>query len=154
MPYQIYTCHFLAWRSALIGYGKDWLAQFQNNVTGWDIRSLFRLPDVQMRQHYKVTMSVHCHKTVPVKKTCKTSRTNQSNLGGCFVFESVMLCCNYAVVSIGNLCCCAGDYVAGDSPRSGFQSRRHSDCKVQLHCTDLCRAAPPQGKPFIHVLLF
>ena len=34
---QIDTCLFLARRSALIGYDKDWLAQCQDNVTKWDI---------------------------------------------------------------------------------------------------------------------
>ena len=35
---QIYTCHFLARHSALLGKGKDWLAQRQDNVTVQDIR--------------------------------------------------------------------------------------------------------------------
>ena len=33
---QIYTCRLLP-SSALIGYGKDWLAQYKDNVTGRDI---------------------------------------------------------------------------------------------------------------------
>ena len=44
MTYQIDTCRFLAWWSALIGYGKDWLAQCQDNVIEWDIRSWCWLP--------------------------------------------------------------------------------------------------------------
>ena len=32
MTYQIDTCRFLAWISALIGSRKDWLAQCQDNV--------------------------------------------------------------------------------------------------------------------------
>ena len=39
MTYKIDTCHFLAWCLVLIGWGKDWLAQYQKNVTEWDIRS-------------------------------------------------------------------------------------------------------------------
>ena len=31
--FKIDTCHFLAWRSALLGYSKDCLAQGQDNVT-------------------------------------------------------------------------------------------------------------------------
>ena len=32
MAYKIDTCHFLAWLLALIGLGKDLLAQCQDNV--------------------------------------------------------------------------------------------------------------------------
>ena len=45
MTYKTDTCHFLAWRSALIGLGKDWLAQCQDNVTKWDIGSWCQWPD-------------------------------------------------------------------------------------------------------------
>ena len=64
MTYQIDTCCFLAWRSALIG--QDWLTQCQDNVTEYDIRSWCWWPDFIIGQHYKVTMSAHCHKLVPV----------------------------------------------------------------------------------------
>ena len=37
--YKIDTCRILTWCSAVIGYGKDWLVQYQDNVTEWDIRS-------------------------------------------------------------------------------------------------------------------
>ena len=30
---QIDTCCYLAWHSALLGEGKNWLAHFQDNVT-------------------------------------------------------------------------------------------------------------------------
>ena len=50
------TCCFLAWRSALLGSGKDWLAQCQDNVTEW----------CPVREHYKTAMSAHCHKSVPM----------------------------------------------------------------------------------------
>ena len=39
VTYIIDTCRFLDWRSELIGYAKDWLAQCQDNATAWYIRS-------------------------------------------------------------------------------------------------------------------
>ena len=36
--FKMYTCHFKVWRLALLGYGKDWLARCQDNVTKWDVR--------------------------------------------------------------------------------------------------------------------
>ena len=39
MTYKIDTYRFLAKCSALLGEDKDWLAQYQDNVTEWDIRS-------------------------------------------------------------------------------------------------------------------
>ena len=36
--FKIGTCHFLAWCSALLVYGKDWLTQHQDNVIERDIR--------------------------------------------------------------------------------------------------------------------
>ena len=39
MVYEIVTCHYRAWRLALIGYDDDWLVQYQDNVTVWDSRS-------------------------------------------------------------------------------------------------------------------
>ena len=47
--FQIDTCHFLAWRSALLGWGKDWLAECQDTVTEWDIRSWCQWPGVPVR---------------------------------------------------------------------------------------------------------
>ena len=49
---------------ALLGYGKDWLAQFQANGYGAD--RLVEKPGLRMGQHYKVVMTVHCHKLVPI----------------------------------------------------------------------------------------
>ena len=66
ITYQIYTCHFLAWCFALIGYGKGWLAQYQKNVTEWDIMAWGQWSDFPVGQHYKVTMNVHCYKSVPI----------------------------------------------------------------------------------------
>ena len=60
------TSSFLARRSALLGYGMDWLAQCQDNVTAWDIRSWHWQPGFQVGQCYKVVISVPCHKFVPV----------------------------------------------------------------------------------------
>ena len=36
--YKIDTCRYVAWHSALLGGGKDWLAHYQDNVTGWKLR--------------------------------------------------------------------------------------------------------------------
>ena len=36
--YKIDTWPHLAWRPALLGYGKDWLARYQGNMTEWDIK--------------------------------------------------------------------------------------------------------------------
>ena len=48
------ACCFLARLSALLGSGKDWLEQFQDNVTRWNIRSWFWRPGLPMGQYYKV----------------------------------------------------------------------------------------------------
>ena len=47
------TCRFRAWRLALIGQGRDWLAQCQDNVNGW-----CKLPGPSVGQHYKVAISI------------------------------------------------------------------------------------------------
>ena len=39
MTYKIDTCPFLAWRSASLGQGKEWLFQYLDNVTECDIGS-------------------------------------------------------------------------------------------------------------------
>ena len=59
--FKIDTCRSLACHLALLGYGKDWFAQCQDNATEWDNRSWYQSLCVSMRQHYKVTMSVHCY---------------------------------------------------------------------------------------------
>ena len=61
---KIGTYRFLASCPALLWWGEDWLDQCQDNVTEQDIRSWW--PDFPVRQRYKVAMSVHCHKPVPV----------------------------------------------------------------------------------------
>ena len=37
MTYKVDTCRFLARCSALLGQGKDWLAQYQYNVTDGEL---------------------------------------------------------------------------------------------------------------------
>ena len=37
ITYTIYACRFLARHLALLGQGKEWLAQFWDKVTEWDI---------------------------------------------------------------------------------------------------------------------
>ena len=66
LTYKIDTCRFLAWLSAFIQYCKDLLVQCQDNVIECDIESWCWQPDFTLGQHYKVTMSVHYHKSVPV----------------------------------------------------------------------------------------
>ena len=45
MTCEVDTCRFLAWRSALIGYGKNSLAQCQDNVTESGIGTWCSQPD-------------------------------------------------------------------------------------------------------------
>ena len=69
MSYQIYTCRLLAWRWALIGKDKDWLAQCQDNINKWDMTSPCCRPDFSGGQHYEFTVIAHCHRSVDVKRT-------------------------------------------------------------------------------------
>ena len=64
--YKIDTCRFLARCSVLIGQGKDWLAQDQDNVTEWDIKSWYWRSGFPVGQHYEIAMCAHCHKSEPV----------------------------------------------------------------------------------------
>ena len=62
MTYTMDTCRHLAWRSVLIRYGKDWLAQCRDNVSEWDIESKSRgWPALLAGEQYKVATSAHCH---------------------------------------------------------------------------------------------
>ena len=71
--FKIDTCHFLAWLSALLGQGKDCLAECQDRAIEWNRRS-WCWWGVPMSQHYKVAMSVHCHKLVPpTHQACATT---------------------------------------------------------------------------------
>ena len=64
MAYQTDTCRYLPQRSTLIGYDNNWFAQYQANVTEWDIRSCCWQPDLPLGQHYNVAMRVQCQKSV------------------------------------------------------------------------------------------
>ena len=81
--FTIDACHFLAWRSALLGQGKDWLAQCLDNVTELDGRSWCWRPGLPLMQHYKDAMSVHCQKSVSILiwplmfLGCKTTTSKQ-----------------------------------------------------------------------------
>ena len=61
---KIDICCFLAWCLALLGYGKDWLAQWQDNVTEKDIRSWCQESGLAVEHHYTVATSADCHKYV------------------------------------------------------------------------------------------
>ena len=66
MTLKIHTYYHLTWNLALLGYNKNWLSQNQDNVTVLEIGSLCWRPGLPVEQHYKVSMSVHCHKSVPI----------------------------------------------------------------------------------------
>ena len=67
MTYKIDTCCFLARCSALLGEGKDWLAQCEDNVIEWDFRSWCRWPGFPVGQHYdEIAISARCQKSVPI----------------------------------------------------------------------------------------
>ena len=66
MTYKIDTCYYLAWYLALIVWDKDWLAQYQDNMTDWDIGSWCQPVDLTVGQHNKIAISARCHKSVPV----------------------------------------------------------------------------------------
>ena len=100
---KIDTRCFLAWRSALLDMGKDWfgcwsftslqhlssyqvwLTQCQDSVVEWDMMPWCWQPGLPMRQHYKVAMSVRCHKSVPTLiwpstlLGCKTTNNQHDN---------------------------------------------------------------------------
>ena len=52
MTYNIDTCHFLDWWSALIVCIKGWLAQCRDNVTKWDIESWCQQPAFSLGKTY------------------------------------------------------------------------------------------------------
>ena len=59
--FKIDMCHFLAWREPLLGEGKNWLDQCQDNVTEWDMKSWlwwFGLPVlVTLERHHECALS-------------------------------------------------------------------------------------------------
>ena len=80
IPYQIDTCDYLAWYSALIGWGKDCLAQHQKSVTVRDIMSWCWHSGHPGGQHYKVAISVHCQKVGPPRDmSLDVARTQNNN---------------------------------------------------------------------------
>ena len=54
---KIYTCHFLARHSALLGWCRGWLTHCHDILTEWDINSWCWWPGLPVGKHYKVTMS-------------------------------------------------------------------------------------------------
>ena len=59
------NCHFLAWHSTLIGYGMDWLSvgiMQLSEISGHGVDGLI----FPVGQPDNATMSVHCHKSVPI----------------------------------------------------------------------------------------
>ena len=66
MTYKIDTFHYLAWHSAEKGQDKHWLAQYQENVNVLDSGIWCWWPGLPLGKHYKVSITVHCHKLVPV----------------------------------------------------------------------------------------
>ena len=57
---KIDTYRCLVRSSALIGQGKDWIAQYENNVTAWDIGSFCQWPGLSVEQHYKLKTCHEC----------------------------------------------------------------------------------------------
>ena len=58
MTYNVSTCRYLAWCSALLEYGIGWLAHYQDNVTECKIESWCWRPNLSVGQHYEVPMNV------------------------------------------------------------------------------------------------
>ena len=58
MAYKVYTCRYLTWCSALLGQGKDWLVQYQDNVTKCEINSWCQQLTLPVGQHNKVAISM------------------------------------------------------------------------------------------------
>ena len=58
---EIDTCRLIARPLAIFGQGKDRLAQCHDNVT----ESWRRWPGLPVAQHYKLSISVYCHKSAP-----------------------------------------------------------------------------------------
>ena len=63
MTYKIDTCHFLVGRSALTEQGSDQLSVRKMSMS--EDNGCWQL-DFPVEQHYKDTMSAHCHKLVAV----------------------------------------------------------------------------------------
>ena len=57
ITYEIDTCHFLDWYLGLIGHGKDWLAQRQDNMIKWDVELWCWQPGIPMGSTPKSALS-------------------------------------------------------------------------------------------------
>ena len=66
MTYKIYSCHHLVWYPALLGEGNDWLLEYEDDMTEWEIESWCQQAGVPVGQHYQVAMIVHCYKLAPI----------------------------------------------------------------------------------------
>ena len=75
--YQIYTCRYLTWCCVLIGHGRDWLSQCQDNVTRYQVTvSVAWFPNeaaLQSRHERTVPMLI----LLSMLPGCKTSTINQ-----------------------------------------------------------------------------
>ena len=78
--YKIDTCHFLACGSTFIGWDKGWFVQCWDNTNEWDIILWCQWPEFSVAQHYKVTMSAYCHKSISILIwLCMLQGHNNSN---------------------------------------------------------------------------
>ena len=66
VTYKIDTCHYLAWRFALIGWDEDRLGRCEDNLTVCDIRGFGAGGLISQWDSTKFAMSAHCHKSVSV----------------------------------------------------------------------------------------
>ena len=57
---------YLLLPTLVLGIIRMGLAQCQENVAEWASRSWCEWPDTPVKQHYNVTLSVHCHKSLCV----------------------------------------------------------------------------------------
>ena len=103
---------FLAWDSAIIGQDKDWLAHCQDNVTEWDIGSWCQRSNFPVGQNYKVSMSVHCNKsitspdmTINVARTIQLQTTNRQvkSISVSHIHQYNTLLCSHVVDRTGRI---------------------------------------------------
>ena len=66
MTYQLYACRSGPGKNALVGYVKEWITQYQDNVIEWEIGSRCWQSDLPIEKPYLVAISVHSHKSVPI----------------------------------------------------------------------------------------
>ena len=73
MTYKIYAFCYVAWHSSLLAQGKDWLAQYQHNMTGLEIGSWFEWFGLLAGQHYEGPTSTR------TRITCDVASVHNSN---------------------------------------------------------------------------